>query len=560
MKIAIGSDHGGYAVKEKVKALLAAESIEVLDYGTDNRDSVDYPDFVSDVCHDVMNGTAMSGILVCTTGIGMTIAANRYPRIRAALCTSPEVVPLCRSHNNANVLSLAGGSISDDDLAHIVKQWLDVRFDPDSRHGRRVEKFDAIAKDAWEPVVLPKSDPEIFDAIEQEGKRQKDNIELIASENYTSRAVQECNGSVLTNKYAEGYPGRRWYHGCDYVDKVEQIAIDRAKELFGAEHANVQAHSGSTANQAVYFAALEPGDRILAMDLAHGGHLTHGMKLNFSGRFFDVVAYGVEKESEQLDYDEIERLALESKPKMLVCGASAYSRIIDFKRLRQIADKVDALLFADIAHIAGLVAAGCHPSPFPHCDYVTTTTHKTLRGPRGGLIMCKEQYAKAIDSQVFPGVQGGPLMHTIAGKAVCFGEALQPEFKTYAQQVVANASALATGVEAAGLRVVSGGSDNHVMLVDLTPIGVTGRDAAEALDHAGITVNKNAIPFDTKSPFVTSGIRLGTAAVTTRGMMEDDMKQIAAWIGIVLREPDNKALIAEIRNQVSEFTAGFLVP
>lgn len=560
MKITIGADHGGFDLKQTLKGLFEARGFEVTDAGTHEKSSADYPDFVEAVCRDVMDGSSDSGVLVCTTGIGMSISANRFPRIRAALCDSAETAASARVHNNANVLVLSEKNLAEDQVEAVVDAWLENRFETGGRHERRVGKITGLAKEAWEPVVLPDSDPEVFAAIEDEAKRQKTNIELIASENYTSRAIQECNGSVLTNKYAEGYPGRRWYHGCEHVDKVETLAIERAKELFGAEHANVQAHSGSTANQAVYFAALKPGDTILAMDLAHGGHLTHGMKLNFSGRFYNAIAYGVDKETEQLDYNEIERLAKEHKPQMLVCGASAYSRIIDFKRMRQIADSVGALLFADIAHIAGLVAAGCHPSPFPHCDFVTTTTHKTLRGPRGGLVMCKEQYAADIDREVFPGVQGGPLMHTIAGKAVCFGEALQDSFRTYAEQVVANAKTLAAGVEAAGLRVISGGTDNHVMLVDLTPIGVTGKLASEALDHAGITVNKNAIPFDTKSPFVTSGIRLGTAAVTTRGMKEPEMEKIAAWIGRVLKSPEDQEVLDAVRSEVLELTAGFEVP
>ena len=559
MKVILGSDHGGFELKTLAANLLREQGSDVLDAGTKVQESVDYPDFVPAVCNAVSTGDVDYGVLICTTGIGMSIAANRFPKVRAALCTSPHLATLARTHNNANVLVLPG-EMEPPTLAAILEAWTTHRFEPGTRHERRVKKIDTISSDAFRPMALEDTDPDLFDIIQREAKRQRQNIELIASENYASRAIQECNGSVLTNKYAEGYPGKRWYHGCEFVDQAEQLAIDRAKQIFGAEHANVQPHSGSTANQAVYFAALEPGDTILAMDLAHGGHLTHGMKLNFSGRFFNAVHYGVDPESEQLNYDNIAALAKEHKPKMLVCGASAYSRIIDFKRLRDIADSVGALLFADIAHIAGLVAAGCHPSPFPHCDYVTTTTHKTLRGPRGGLIMCKSQYAADIDRQVFPGVQGGPLMHTIAAKAVCFHEALQPSFKDYCQQVVKNAQTLAAGVEAQGLRVISGGTDNHVMLVDLTPIGVTGKDAAEALDHAGITVNKNAIPFDKKSPFVTSGIRLGTPAMTTRGMQEKEMEQIAIWIGKILKDPENKDLIASIREEVIALTAHFPVP
>jgi len=560
MKVFLGSDHGGVDLRQTIIQLLEEDGVTTVDLGPTTKDSVDYPDFVDGVCTAVADGDADYGVLICTTGLGMSIAANRYPLIRAALCTTPHLAKMARSHNNANVLVLQG-DVEPHVLKGILEEWGKATFEPGSRHERRINKIDGLAIHAThEPMALRQTDPEIYDVVKKEGRRQLENIELIASENYTSSAVRECGGSLLTNKYAEGYPGKRWYNGCEYVDTAEQLAIDRAKKIFGAEHANVQPHSGSTANQAVYFSALEPGDTILAMDLAHGGHLTHGMKLNFSGRFFNAVHYGVDEKTEKLDYDAIEALAKEHQPKMLVCGASAYSRIIDFKRLREIADGVNALLFADIAHIAGLVAAGCHPSPFPHCDFVTTTTHKTLRGPRGGMILCKEKYAKDIDKQVFPGVQGGPLMHTIAAKAVCYHEALQPEFKTYAEQVIRNASTLAEGLQEEGLRICSGGTDNHVMLVDLTPIGITGKDAATALDKAGITVNKNGIPFDKESPFVTSGIRLGTPAMTTRGMKEEHMTQIAQWIGKVLKDPDNDERIAQVKSEVIELTRGFPVP
>jgi RpiB/LacA/LacB family sugar-phosphate isomerase len=559
MNVILGSDHGGYEVKELCIKLLNEMGIETQDAGPTKPESVDYPDFVDGVCSAVTRQDARYGILICTTGIGMSIAANRYPNIRAALCANAKLATLARTHNNANVLVLPG-ELDRPELAGILEAWNDYAFEEGSRHERRIKKIDGLVEKAFDPIALKQTDPDVYKIVKDEARRQRQNIELIASENYASRAVQECSGSVLTNKYAEGYPGKRWYHGCEFVDKVEQLAIDRAKEIFGAEHANVQPHSGSTANQAVYFAALEPGDTILAMDLAHGGHLTHGMKLNFSGRFFNAVHYGVDPETEKLDYDNIAALAKEHQPRMIVCGASAYSRIIDFKRLREVADEVGALLFADIAHIAGLVAAGCHPSPFPHCDFVTTTTHKTLRGPRGGMILCKEKYAKDIDKQVFPGVQGGPLMHTIAAKAVCYHEALQPSFKVYAEQVVRNAQTLASSLEAQGLRICSGGTDNHVMLVDLTPLGITGKDAAHALDQASITVNKNGIPFDKESPFVTSGIRLGTAAMTTRGMKEKDMEQIADWIGQILKAPKDEALQAKIREDVINLTANYPVP
>jgi len=403
-------------------------------------------------------------------------------------------------------------------------------------------------------------DPEIATAIEREIQRQQQNIELIASENFTSPAVMEAQGSVLTNKYAEGYPKKRWYGGCENVDVVEQLAMDRARKLFGAEHANVQPHSGSGANMAVYFAVLKPGDKMLTMDLAHGGHLTHGNKANFSGRFFEIMHYGVRKEDERIDYDQLARVAREYQPKMITVGASAYSRVIDFERMGQIAREVGAYLLADIAHIAGLVAAELHPSPVPHADFVTTTTHKTLRGPRGGLVLCREKHAKEIDSQTFPGIQGGPLMHVIAAKAVCLHEAMQPSFKAYQKQTVLNAAALADGMKRNGFRLVSGGTDNHLMLVDVGARGVTGKECQAALDQAGITVNKNTIPFETRSPFQASGIRLGTPAVTTRGMAEAEMAAVADMISEVLLDLKNVEAITHVRQRVRELTARFPLP
>lgn len=408
--------------------------------------------------------------------------------------------------------------------------------------------------------ALEAGDPAIAAAIHDEERRQFENIELIASENFTSRAVREAQGSALTNKYAEGYPARRWYGGCEHVDVVESLAISRAKDLFDAEHVNVQPHSGSQANAAVYFAALNVGDRILTMDLSHGGHLTHGHRANFSGKFYDVVHYGVSKETETLDYDALARLAGECRPKMITAGASAYPRTIDFPRLREIADSVGALLFVDMAHIAGLVAGGVHPSPMPHADFVTSTTHKSLRGPRAGVIFCKSKYAKAIDSQVFPGVQGGPLMHVIAAKAVCFHEALQPSFKTYAAQIVSNSKALATRLAMLGYRIVSGGTDNHLLLVDLRPRGLNGKQVQEALDLAGITVNKNAIPFDTEPISKTGGIRIGTPAMTTRGMKEEEMMEIADLIHEALQHIEDAAALSALKKRVHAFTAPFPLP
>ncbi|ABR34039.1 serine hydroxymethyltransferase [Clostridium beijerinckii] len=385
---------------------------------------------------------------------------------------------------------------------------------------------------------IQREDKEIYDLIEKELVRQQKGIELIASENIVSPAVMEAMGSYLTNKYAEGYPNKRYYGGCHVVDEIEQIAIDRAKELFGAEHANVQPHSGSQANMAVYFAVLEPGDTVLGMDLSHGGHLTHGSPVNFSGKLFNFVSYGVDKETEMIDYENVRKLAIENKPKLIVAGASAYARILDFPKFREIADEVGALLMVDMAHIAGLVAAGVHPSPVPYSDFVTTTTHKTLRGPRGGLILCKEKYAQILNKNIFPGIQGGPLEHIIAAKAVCFKEALDPSFKTYGENVVENCKELAEQLIARGFKIVSGGTDNHVFLVDLNNKDITGKEAEALLDSVGITVNKNTVPNETRSPFVTSGIRIGTAAITTRGFVKDDMAEIAAVISEAIENRD----------------------
>lgn len=398
---------------------------------------------------------------------------------------------------------------------------------------------------------LEKQDPNIQAVINQELARQRDKLEMIASENFVSQAVMEAQGSVLTNKYAEGYPGKRYYGGCENVDVIETLAIERAKRLFGAEHANVQPHSGSQANFGVYFALLQPGDTIVGMNLSHGGHLTHGSPVNVSGTYFNVVPYGVDAETQQIDYDEFRKIVLEAKPKLIIAGGSAYSRQIDFKKMADVAHEVDAIFMVDMAHFAGLVAAGLHPNPVEYADIVTTTTHKTLRGPRGGMILCKEKYAKAIDKAIFPGIQGGPLMHVIAAKAVAFGEALQPEFKVYAQQVIDNAKALAAALEEKGLTIVSGGTDTHVMLVDVRNTGLTGKEAEHLLDEVGITCNKNTIPFDPASPFVTSGIRLGTPALTTRGLQVKDMEEIADIIAAVLKNPEDKAVHEDASKRVA---------
>jgi len=557
VNFALGADHGGFELKELLKQHLQAGGLTLADCGAMTKDPADdYPDFAQAAAQAVADGRAEFGLLVCTSGVGICIAANKIPGARAGQAFSPKDADLMRRHNDVNVLCLAGSTPPD--LAKtIVDAFLSAKFEG-GRHERRVNKLDVRL--APVQLRLRNVDPTVADALAREKLRQQENIELIASENFVGPAILEAQGSILTNKYAEGLPGKRWYGGCEYVDIIEQLAIDRAKKLFDAEHANVQPHSGSQANMAVYFAVLKPGDKMLTMDLSHGGHLTHGNKVNFSGKFFEIIHYGVRKEDEQIDYEQLAALARRHKPKMITVGASAYPRVIRFQHMGEIAREVGAWLLADIAHIAGLVAAGLHPKPFPHADFVTTTTHKTLRGPRGGLVLCREKFAKEIDSMVFPGIQGGPLEHVIAAKAVCFHEAAQPPFKAYQQQIVKNAAALAEGIKRNGYRLVSGGTDNHLMLVDVGEKNLTGKDCQIALDQAGITVNKNTIPFETRSPFQGSGLRLGSPAVTTRGMKETEMAAIADMISEALMDIKNTETLASVRRRVRELTARFPLP
>lgn len=558
--IAIGCDHAGVALKAKLVTFLKGRGYDVSDVGSfDCSAADDYTDFAVPVCEAVIEGKAARGVLLCTTGIGMSIVANRFTGIRAAIVTDEAVAKLCREHNDANVIILSARALSDAAAEHALGVWLDTPFSEAERHVRRLAKCDRAGRLA-EVSLLAKADPEVHAAIVAQTAQEDETINLIASENYTSAAVREAQGSVLTNKYAEGYPGKRWYSGCLPVDAVETLAIERAKKLFGAEAANVQPHCGSAANMAVYFAMLQPGDTILSMSLDQGGHLSHGSPVNFSGKLYNIVPYTVDRETECLDYDAIERQALEVKPKLILAGASAYPRTLDFARFRAIADKVGAYLMVDMAHIAGLVAGGAHPSPVPYADFVTTTTHKTLRGPRAGLILCKEKYIAAINKSVFPGIQGGPLENVIAAKAVCFNEWLHRDAHAYAAQIVANTQALAAVLAKAGFRLVSGGTDNHLFLVDVKAAGLTGKVAAAALDAAGIICNKNTIPYDTESPFVTSGIRIGTAAVTTRGMKEAEMARLGGWIVEVLRAPEDTALQARVRDEVRALAAQFPVP
>ena len=560
MTIAIGSDHRGFSAKEVIKRALEARGIEVVDVGCGGTESCDYNDFGEMVAAGVETGKYPLGIAICNSGLGMSIATNRYPHVRATLCHDEAMAKMSRQHNNSNLLVLGAILQPESELAGIVDAWLDEKFPEENRQVRRANKLTNAGNRVIEIAHLQDADREIYDVIMGHKEQEEGTVNLIASENLTSRAVREAQGSILTDKYAEGYPGKRWYSGCKYVDGAETLAIERAKELFGAEAANVQPHCGSSANMAVYFAVLEPGDTILSMSLDQGGHLSHGSPVNFSGKLFNIVPYMVDKDTEQLDYDTIEAQAKEVKPKLIVAGASAYPRALDFKRWRQIADSCGAMLMVDMAHIAGLVAGGAHENPVPHAEFVTSTTHKTLRGPRSGLILCRKEFEKAVNKTVFPGLQGGPLMNTIAAKAVCFKEAMAPEFKDYACQIVKNAAETARVLKERGFRLVSGGTDNHLVLVDVAASGLTGKDAAAALDETGIIVNKNTIPFDKNSPFITSGIRIGTASVTTRGMKEVEMRFIAGKIADVLSNIDDANMKAGIHEEVLEFSRKFLVP
>ena len=557
--LGIATDHGGVAKKNMLVDVLRKRGITVRDFGAIDVDpDDDYPDYAVQLSKAVVNGEIACGILICRSGVGMSIAANRFHGVRAALVESPEKARLSRGHNAANVLVTGGDAMSDETLLETVDAWLEAAYSGEERHTRRLEKIERLSYDEVAPVRAV--DPEIATILDREIARQDRGLELIASENFASPAVRAACGSVMTNKYAEGYPGKRYYNGCVHVDQAETLAIGRACELFGAEAANVQPHSGSQANMAVYFALLQPGDTVLGMSLDHGGHLTHGHKVNFSGKFYHFIGYGVDPETEALNYDVIADMAREHRPKILLAGASAYPRFLDFGRLRAIADEVGAYLVVDMAHIAGLVAAGVHPSPVPHADVVTSTTHKTLRGPRGGMILGRADVMKKINSQVFPGIQGGPLMHIIAAKAICFHEAMQADFKRYSEQVVRNAAALAEHLAAQGFRIVSGGTDTHLMLVDMRPKGITGKIAATVLDKADITVNKNMIPFDPESPFVTSGIRVGTPAVTTRGMQEAEMERIAEFTARVIDAREDEDAVRAVAEEVRALTRAFPMP
>jgi glycine hydroxymethyltransferase len=559
MKIAIASDHGGIELKSVLVNALSSVA-QVVDKGPADKSSCDYPDYAVAVAKDVASADADFGILICRSGIGMSMCANRFQNVRAAVCHTTDSATLSRQHNGANVLCLGADVVSPEYASEIAKAFIATPVDEDERHARRRWKLER-ARRLSDASGLMKDDPEVYAAIYAQTVQEDTEINLIASENTSSRACREAAGSVLMNKYAEGYPGKRWYSGCLPVDAAEELARKRACELFGAEHANVQPHCGSAANMAVYFATIKPGDTIMSMSLDQGGHLSHGSPVNFSGKIYNIVPYTVNKETETLDYDEMERQAMEVKPKILLTGASAYPRRIDFKRVREICDKVGCIMVVDMAHIAGLVAGGAHESPVPYADFVTTTTHKTLGGPRGGMVLCKEKWAKALDSAVFPGMQGGPLENIIAAKAVMFREWMSEEKRGYAQQVVKNCQVMCKTVQDRGYRIVSGGTDNHLFLIDVKSTkGITGKEAAAALDAAGIVVNKNTIPYDTESPFKTSGIRVGTASVTTRGMKEAEMIKIGTWIADVLDNIADVSVQERVKREAAELVAGFPVP
>ena len=559
MNIAIASDHGGFELKAVLSNALS-DGCKVLDKGPFGKDSCDYPDYAVAVAKSVASGEADFGILVCRSGIGMSMAANRFQNVRAALCATTEAATLTRQHNGANVLCLGADVVSPAYAVEIARAFLSTPVDEGERHARRRWKLER-AERLSDCSALMREDPEVFAAIEAQTRQEDAEINLIASENTSSRACREAAGSVLMNKYAEGYPGKRWYSGCLPVDAAEELARKRACELFGAEHANVQPHCGSAANMAVYFATIKPGDTIMSMSLDQGGHLSHGSSVNFSGKIYNIVPYTVDPRTEMLDYDAMERRALEVRPQILLTGASAYPRTIDFRRIREICDKAGCIMMVDMAHIAGLVAGGANPSPVPYADFVTTTTHKTLGGPRGGMVLCKEKWAKALDSAVFPGMQGGPLENIIAAKAVVFREWMGEAKKGYAQQVVKNCAVLCKTVQDRGYRIVSGGTDNHLFLVDVKKSkGITGKEAAAALDAAGIIVNKNTIPYDTESPFKTSGIRVGTASATTRGMKEPEMIKIGTWIADVLDNVADTSVQERVKREAAALVANFPVP
>ena len=559
--IALAADHAGWELKDRLAEHLRSGGYEVVDLGTDGPESVDYPDFGRAVGEAVAARRADLGVAVCGSGIGIAMAAGKVAGVRAATAHDETSARLAREHNDANVLCLGARLIDADTAAGALDAYLAASYEG-GRHEPRVRKLDGNSRGPAHPRSAswaPLGDPDIDATLEAELERQMTTVQLIASENFASPAVMAATGSVLTNKYSEGYPRRRYYGGNANADTAEQLAIDRVKALFGAEHANVQPHSGSQANAAVYLAMLDIGDTVMGMSLDHGGHLTHGSPVNASGKLYNFVSYGLTRSDERIDYEAMAELAREHRPKLIVAGATAYPRRIDSAPFREICDEIGAAFMFDAAHIAGLIVGGVHPNPVPYADIVTFTTHKTMRGPRGGTILCTQEYAKRIDSAVFPGSQGGPLDHAVAAKAVGFAEAARPSFAAYQARIVENAAALADALGQHGFRLVSGGTDNHLLLIDLRTFDadLTGKVAQEALDAAGVTLNRNAIPDDPRSPFVTSGLRMGTPSVTTQGMGPAEMAKIAEFTARVLRTPDDESVIAQVRAEVAELCAAF---
>ncbi len=567
MKIALGSDHAGFELKEKIKKFLGEKGIEFEDKGTFSEESVDYPDFGYSVAKDVSEGKADLGILVCGTGIGMSIVANKLPKVRAAFVFNEYTARMAKAHTNANVLVFPGRILNFEYTKELIISFLETSFEG-GRHQRRLSKIreieDKILSTNSEKDIftywmkdLKRFDPEIFQAYIREIERQEYSINLIASENMTSLRVLSVMLNPMNNKYAEGYPNRRYYGGCEFVDIAEELAKERIKILFGAEHANVQPHSGTQANQAVYLAFLNPGDKILSLELSSGGHLSHGAKVNFSGKIYQPVFYNVDEKTHMIDIEKVRDIARKERPKIIIAGASSYPRSIDFKAFAEVAKEVGAYLLADIAHPAGLIAGGVFPSPVGYADFITMTTHKTLRGPRGAVILSRAEYAKKIDSAVFPGSQGGPFMHVILAKAVCFKEAMEPDFKDYVGQIVKNAQALASEFINLGYKVITGGTDSHIVLLDLSLKGVSGGEAEAFLYKAGIIVNKNVIPFDPRPPMNPSGIRLGTPSITTRGMKEEESRFIARLIDKVISSKGDEKVIESVRKEVRDLCSNF---
>jgi len=560
--IVIGADHAGFELKERIKRYFDDIGVAYKDKGVFSPEPVDYPDVASEVAREISSGKADFGILICGTGIGMSIAANKFPGVRAALVFNEYTARMARAHNNANVLTISGRIFTFEYVKEMINTFLESPFSKDDRHQRRVEKIRDLEQGILSTLFpyfsqLRSLDPEIFSAIVKEVEKQEYALNLIASENMVSLMVLFALFNPMNNKYAEGYPGKRYYGGCEFVDEVEEIARQRVKFLFSAEHANVQPHSGTQANQAVYLACCEPGDKILGFDLSSGGHLSHGAKVNFSGKIYKPVFYSVNPDTHLLNMDQVRDIALRERPKIIIAGASSYPRFIDFKAFSEIAKEVGAYLLADIAHPAGLVAGGVFPNPVPYADFVTFTTHKTLRGPRGAVVLSKSDYAKKIDSAVFPGSQGGPFMHVIAAKAVCFKEAMGDDFKEYCSQVVRNAKAISEEFLKLGYKVITGGTDSHIVLVDITSKGVSGGEVESALYKAGIILNKNVIPFDPRPPMNPSGIRIGTAAITTRGMKEQEARRIVQLIDKVITSRFSDDAITSVRGEVKELCSSF---